>query len=73
VVTYDEAAKWLPTDIRESIEISLPCRRRGGVHDWRYDRTEFHTMDSVAPVYVSEHWLCPGCGIVSTTDPEAVK
>ena len=65
--TYAGVAQWLPTDVREAIENTLPCPA-GGAHDWQHDRTEIRKFGELEPVLIYEHWLCR-CGLIRSTDP----
>ncbi len=68
-VTYDDVARWLPTDVRERIECTRPCLS-GGRHDWRHEAISVTSMDSVVR-RVYEWWQCDRCEVVVKTDPEA--
>lgn len=66
--SYADVAQWLPTDIREAIEVTMPCPR-GDRHVWHHERTELHAMDRLEPVLVYEFWICTDCGVSTRTDP----
>lgn len=71
LVTYADAAQWLPTSVREAIEAAQPCPR-GGAHQWHHDRTEITKFGQLEPVLIAEHWHC-ACGLVHTIDPNGAK
>jgi hypothetical protein len=70
LVTHDEVARWLPTDVRERIEVTKPCVD-GGEHDWRHDCVEIQSWGR-GVVATIESWACqvPGCWVVARTEPE---
>lgn len=65
--SYADVAQWLPTDIREAIEASLPCPVSGD-HWWSHQRVDLQKWGQLEPVAVIEHWRCQ-CGLVRTTKP----
>ncbi|MCW2902287.1 MAG: hypothetical protein JWO67_4552 [Streptosporangiaceae bacterium] len=66
--TYAQVAEWLPTDVREHIEATMPCRVYGE-HYWQHTVAEVRQFGIPEPIRIIEHWECP-CGLVHTTDPE---
>jgi hypothetical protein len=67
VRTYDEAAQWLPTDVREAIEDGMPCPRHSKRHSWRHESATLSIWGRGA-VRVIEHWQCD-CGLIRATNP----
>jgi hypothetical protein len=74
VVTYDEAARWLPTDVREHIETTAPCIG-GGEHNWRHSSVDIQVAERLSPVRTIESWSCarPGCNLTVNVEPKAVE
>lgn len=69
IVTYADVAQWLPTDVREAIEASVPCRDRDA-HRWLHQEPAvLHVMGRLEPVARIEYWICAGCGIFRRTAP----
>lgn len=69
-VSYDDVAKWLPPDIRESIEVSLPCpESANGQHMWQEDRVEFDRFGAIVRVRVEPFWWCDYCKAGTSTRP----
>lgn len=70
IVTYTDAAKWLPTDIREHVEATVPCIS-GGQHEWHHQAFDVTRMESAFPTKM-EWWTCtrPGCNRIVKTDPQ---
>lgn len=73
VVTYADAAKWLPTDVREHIEATVPCFG-GGEHEWQHQAFEIRTMDSTF-TQTREWWSCArrGCNLTVNVEPKGSK
>lgn len=67
VVTYADAARWLPRDVRTAIEVTRPCVT-GGRHDWEHRQIDISSFDGGRGTL--NHWQCPGCGVHTDTDPE---
>lgn len=71
--TYEQVARWLPKDVREAIEATVPCIG-GGEHDWQYRSIDVSRMES-AFTTTEEWWSCrlPGCNRTVRTDPAQVS
>lgn len=67
IVTWRDAAHWLPADVRETIEATQPCPA-GGPHDWDCRTFEAGTLDSLT-VTIYRHWQCTRCGLGTSRDP----
>lgn len=70
VVTYRDVARWLPSDVRERIEVTRPCVD-GSRHQWDSRAVDVRRMDEAAPREL-RWWYCtrPDCGVSLNTDPE---
>lgn len=68
--TYAGVARWLPDDIRESIEQSAPCIG-DRPHEWHHDQIEVNRWGQKAPERVLGWWECSRCGITASTEPES--
>lgn len=69
--TYAAAARWLPLDVVEAIEATLPCQMFRD-HQWTHERDEVMSWTQPAPVRVDEWWMCP-CGTSTHQDPEGLR
>lgn len=67
LIRYSDRAKWLPRSVRETIEVSMPCRP-GVVHEWDHLQIDISTFGN--PGAYLHHWRCTGCGLSVSTDPE---
>lgn len=56
-VTYTDVAKWMPTDVREAIELTQPCRN-AVIHLWDHRKED-----------PARQWVCVYCGAASRTFP----
>lgn len=70
VVTYAEVARWLPTDVRERIEVTRPCVD-GGPHHWETRAVDVSCLSEAAPREL-RWWYCttPDCGVSVNTESD---
>jgi hypothetical protein len=66
-VTYEAVARWLPADVREAIEVSIPCSR-GMVDTGHLWAQEY----AIYPEGVRKWWQCFNCGITAREDPRPI-
>lgn len=68
-VTYRAVADGLSAGIRESIELSLPCRQAAdGKHAWLWEYADSGTLGRTS--YRIDHWWeCAYCGTTTSSDP----
>lgn len=69
-VLYADVADTLAPDVRETIELSLPCAG-GFEHLWDREQSSVMLWGSYHPVRVDEFWRCVHCGVVSHDDPRS--
>lgn len=71
LVTYEEAARWLPADIREAIEVSQPCSP-GMVDTGHLWSQEYVFIRSPLSTQIRKWWECSLCHITAREDPRPV-
>lgn len=70
LVTYRDVARWLPTDVRERIEVTRSCVD-GGPHQWETRAVDVRSFAEAAPREL-RWWYCtrPDCGVSLNHDPQ---
>lgn len=70
-VTYDDVAATLRPEVREAIELSMPCTNRFG-HTWSWD-SEWVRDGAGNLVRIDHWWQCAHCPHRTLLDPRSVE
>lgn len=74
LVTYAEAAKWLPPAVVRVIDQTRPCPVTHTDHRWVLtDLHEVMSSGRIEPVRIDETWTCSSCGDTATAHPERTR
>ena len=71
LVTYDDAARWLPVHVRAAVELTVPCTLDVygvGHHEWT---TAFEIVEPAGTIRT--WWVCAHCGDTTETDLRSAR